>query len=667
MSTGLRVTLLSLIVAGATSCGGNDDPDNGVDTNCLDGKCDGIGGANDPFKDVGDIESREFEYIIVGSGAGGGPLAANLARQGHSVLLLEAGKETGGKLEMQVPAFHPTATETPDLAWWYFVDHYGDKDRQQQDSKITPEGILYPRGGTLGGSTAVNALITVAPKNSDWDGIASLTADDSWSAGNMRQYYDRVTRWLSVERQQVPADALFDGSLMSILTAAFKESADAGLGSPDVDLFDPLRNIFVIFSYLTADINQATMDGNPQGVYQFPLASRGHRRNGTREYLLATVQDGRRFPLRIKTQALVTKVTFADAPDDQGRWKATGVEFLDGESLYSADLTSTSAPAEPRTVRVRATREVILSAGAFNTPQLLMLSGIGARDELAAQGIETKVDLPGVGKNLQDRYEVGVVTELSNDFNALRRCSYALDDSDACFRDWTKGRGAYTSNGGTISILMKSDPSKTEPDLHIFGLPGVFKGYAPGYSVEANASKNKFTWLILKGHTQNRGGTVKLRSADPRERPQINFHYFDDGDVDQGQDVNDLTAVVNGVEFVRKIADRSDKLDLFTSAKEVWPGRNVSDRQAVGDWVKREAWGHHASCSAAIGADGDPNAVLDSKFRVRGTDGLRVVDASVFPRIPGTFIVLPIYMVSEKATDVILESLGETRNESNFP
>jgi choline dehydrogenase len=667
-STSLRsVALVSFAVATATGCGPADPA--GDDTPCLDGKCDGSGHGveQDPFKDLGDLETREFEFIVVGSGAGGGPLAANLARQGHSVLLLEAGAETGGKTEYNVPVLHPTATETPDLAWHYFVDHYASKDRQAQDTKDTPKGILYPRGGALGGSTAVNAMITVAPKNSDWDQIATLTGDESWRSGNMRQYHDRVLRWLSTERQDVNAEALFDTSLMSVLTGAFKEAADAGLGGPSVDLFDPIRNLFVMFGFLTKDINEDILANNGRGVYQFPLATKGHRRNGTREYLRSTVSDARRFPLRIKTQALVTRILFADTPEPSGKWRATGVEFLDGPHLYAGDLRAGEGAESPRPVRVRATREVIVAAGAFNTPQLLKLSGVGATSELSRHGIATRVELPGVGTNLQDRYEVGVVTELSDDFSAFRRCTFGADEDDPCYRDWQRGRGAYTSNGGVASILMKSSPTQPEADLHIFALPGVFKGYYPGYAADANKDRRHLTWVILKGHTQNRGGTVKLKSADPRVRPAINFHYFDDGDVDQGQDVSDLTAVVNGVEFVRKIAARSDDVDWFASHTEVWPGASAASRQQIGDWVKREAWGHHASCSAPIGADGDPDAVLDSKFRVRGTEGLRVVDASVFPRIPGTFIVLPIYMVSEKATDAILESLGETRKAQNFP
>jgi choline dehydrogenase len=173
----------------------------------------------------------------------------------------------------------------------------------------------------------------------------------------------------------------------------------------------------------------------------------------------------------------------------------------------------------------------------------------------------------------------------------------------------------------------------------------------PRGTVAANSARSR----VLKGHTDNRAGTVELRSADPHQRPAINFHYFDDGSVDQGQDVNDLTAVVNAVEFVRRVAEKTDGIPLFGQLREVWPGPDVSTREAIGQWVKDEAWGHHASCSARIGPDGDAMAVLDSRLRVRGVSGLRVVDASVFPRIPGTFIVLPIYMVSEKAADLLLE------------
>src|SRR5262249_22940728 len=137
---------------------------------------------SDAGRGSADESETDFEYIVVGSGAGGGPLAANLARNGHRVLLLEAGEDKGDKLTYQVPAFHPQSTEDPEMRWDYFVKHYSDAARQALDTKATPEGVLYPRAGTLGGCTAHNALITVYPHESDWDVIASITGDDSWSA-----------------------------------------------------------------------------------------------------------------------------------------------------------------------------------------------------------------------------------------------------------------------------------------------------------------------------------------------------------------------------------------------------------------------------------------------------------------------------------------------------
>ncbi len=620
------------------------------------GKCDD---GSHGFEHLGDLPDREFEYIVVGSGAGGGPLAANLARQGHSVLLLEAGREYGGK-NYSVPAFHPNATETPGLAWWYWVEHYRDANRaDHRDSKRTPEGILYPRGGTLGGSTAVNALITVAPSNSDWDRIAASTGDSSWSAGNMNRYLARVQRWLGVERPHIDLASKTDGSFIAMFVATFNVGAATGLGTPALSTaLDPLnliKTVVVIFEYLAKDINAALQQRDVEGVFQLPLATRDHKRNGTREYIVQTATDPRRFPLRVKTQALVTRVLF-DAKESDGRVRATGVEFLDGASLYGAELDQAGGGSQP--IRVRASREVILAAGAFNTPQLLMLSGIGARSELEALGVEVKVDLPAVGKNLQDRYEVGVVTELSRDYSALKNCTFGGDSQDKCFRDWQQGQGPYTSNGGLLSVLKRSGQTEN-PDLHMFVVPGVFKGYKPGYSTEGPADKHHATWVILKGHTRNTAGTVSLASADPRVRPRINFHYFDDGDPHAVD--SDLAAVVDGIELARQIADRTDQLDVFATYNEVWPGRATSSRAALADWVKKEAWGHHASCSAPIGP------VLDSGFRVHGTTRLRVVDASVFPNIPGTFIVLPTYMISEKAFDNILWDLGEHRRDENFP
>jgi choline dehydrogenase len=153
--------------------------------------------------------------------------------------------------------------------------------------------------------------------------------------------------------------------------------------------------------------------------------------------------------------------------------------------------------------------------------------------------------------------------------------------------------------------------------------------------------------MILKSHTKNRAGTVTLRSPDPRDVPNISFHYFDEGS--EGAET-DLAAVLKAVEAAREL---NDKLAGIID-EEVFPGPAVSSREQLKQFVRDEAWGHHASSSARLGTPDDPLAVVDGKFRVIGTRGLRVVDASVFPRIPGFFIATAVYMIAEKASEVIL-------------
>jgi choline dehydrogenase len=177
------------------------------------------------------------------------------------------------------------------------------------------------------------------------------------------------------------------------------------------------------------------------------------------------------------------------------------------------------------------------------------------------------------------------------------------------------------------------------------GLLGDFRGYEPGYSKRFAKEHDRLAWAILKAHTLNNNGTVTLRSANPLEAPLINFHYFEEGSDKAGKD---LDAVVYGIEFVRKITDKLDALEPEES-----PGRQISTTEGLKTFVKDHAWGHHASCTCKIGAEKDPGAVLNSNFQVYGVSGLRVVDASIFPKIPGFFIVSSIYMAAEKAADVI--------------
>ena len=631
--------------------------------------------------------NEQYDYIVVGSGAGGGPLAANLARAGFSVLLLEAGgdpcaESDSGRLMYEVPIFHGLSTEYPDCAWNYFVRHYTDSGKQAKDSKFVAarDGVWYPRAGTLGGCTAHNAMITVIPQDGDWNHIAKLTGDSSWNAENMRQYFVRLENctyvpkpdspkgraerlissiegllhgredwrdwthghgfngWLTTSESD-PKLALKDPEIIALLLNGVKQALLEHVGYPGIRLesrFDP-----------NDSRNSAR---SPEGLAFTPLAVVNGKRNGPREYLRKTREE---HPdrLSIRLHALATRVLFEGI-------RAVGVEYCNQPHLYQADPQAAPGSASASRLQARASREVILAGGAFNSPQLLKLSGVGPRAELERFGIPVVADLPGVGENLQDRYEVGVISKFARDFALLEGAAFAPPlpgaPPDPYFETWRNGKGGvYASNGALLGIIKRSTPDKPDPDLYIFGLPGFFKGYVPGYSKEFERYHNRFTWAILKARTNNTAGRVTLRSPDPCEMPRIEFRYFSEGNDAAGED---LQAVVQGVQFVRAMNERLKRLGLIT--EELTPGPNWQTPDQLREFIENEAWGHHASCTNKIGADGDPLAVLDSRFRVRKTQGLRVVDASVFPRIPGYFIVTAVYMISEKASDVIIADAG---------
>lgn len=220
---------------------------------------------------------------------------------------------------------------------------------------------------------------------------------------------------------------------------------------------------------------------------------------------------------------------------------------------------------------------------------------------------------------------------------------------DRVWRQWAhRRRGMYTSNGGALAIIERSAPEAPLPDIFIISMLAPFKGYFPGYSRVIAEERNRLTWSILKAHTRNRAGRVTLRSADPTVPPLIDFRYFDPSDDPAEADLN---AVVTAIHFAQQLID--PLLQSRTLAEEEIPGQGLQTDAELKTFVRDHAWGHHACGTCAIGRRA-ANGVLGSDFRVHGTAGLRVVDASVFPRIPGYFIAAAVYLIAEKAADMIL-------------
>jgi len=624
------------------------------------------------------MSDSEFEYIVVGSGAGGGTLAARLAEAGRTVLLLEA----GGKdqpFNYQVPCFHGSATEDAAMRLDHYVRHYMDEDRQEKDPKYLRErdagrdGVYYPRARTLGGCTAHYAMIIIRPHDSDWQTISDATGDSSWAPREMDKYFSRVEHW-----QHESAPAAGHGKtgwlptrfadIISIGRAAFKH-LDPSIGEVVGEAFlaHPKLLPFRFWNrpYLPLTSRwRARVDPNDlrilkrhgTGVILVPMAiDQKGRRAGTRERIEAGKATGR---LEVRMHCHVTGLIF----DETDPLRAVGVRYLPGERLYRADrdpsVFGKAGPAQ----EVRA-REVILSAGAYITPQLLMLSGIGPREELERPeiNIPVRVDLPGVGKNLQDRYEVGIVAQAKRVFPLLAKATFQCPpegekDGDEFFNEWRdKFTGLYATNGAVIGFLARSSAAENdEPDLFMFGVPGAFTGYYTDWSKEAvEPPHDKWTWLLLKAHARFRG-QVTLRSKDPLDPPLVDFNYFErdqNGALTPGAE-KDLQAMREGVGIIKRLLKgETHELPLHPVCME---GVDLESDEGIDKFVQDRAWGHHASCTCKIGGDDDKDAVLDASFRVRGVKGLRVVDASVFPRIPGFFVVMPIYMIAEKAADAIL-------------
>jgi choline dehydrogenase len=660
-----------------------------------------------------DRERTPIDFIVVGAGAGGAPLASRLVERGYVVLVLEMGpahpdRPAGAAVEpTDVPLLHPGTTEDERHSLRFFVKHFDQDPAGSQDWKVRrgdglrrdEQGIFYPRAQGVGGCTIHNAMITVCGPSEDWDEIAEATGDESWRGERMRHYFQRVERchyarpglwarllslfgwgdgwddsrhglegWLDVtmvDLRFLLRDRMLLAMVLSGLAAMLRCGAER--------VGDLLRAVLTARLMPGLDPNHwETMRRNRECVTNIPVAvTPNGRRSGARDRLLGLLDSAspHRDRLHLRTGFCVTGLILEDEPGRMPSIRATGVKGLAREHVYEADprASESDAFAQSDVVQLHCRKEVILCGGTFNTPQLLMLSGIGPETHLRENGIEPRVNLPGVGGNLQDRYEVPIVATLTGRFRSLDGLTLNISNPDPKLRQWIRypsgsayRRGLYATPGGLMGLFRRSSEEDVYPDLFVLVVVGTFEGYFLGWSrPEAQLPtiagdppgyRRTLTWLILKARTRNRSGYVRLQSGNPLRRPEIHFRSFTP-DTPDGRST-DLEALVQGVEFVDAMLQSGEDKGVIQSRGH--PGLQ-SFQGDVREWIRHTAWGHHACGTCRLGAGDDELAVVDSRFRVRGVSGLRVVDASVFPRIPGFFLVSSVYTIAEKAADVLAE------------
>ncbi|KAJ4130610.1 hypothetical protein NW754_009663 [Fusarium falciforme] len=594
---------------------------------------------------IGAVSGEDlYDYIVVGSGPGGGPLAANLARAGYKTLLLEAGDDRGDDPIWNTLSNNYAALNSPLARWDFFVQHSEDPEHQARYERQTyrqangsfytgqdpPEGaerlgIWYPRATTLGGCSMNNAGISTLPPDADWEIVVERTGDKSWSPKNIRKHFINIERneWLP---RGTPGHG-FDGWLR-INT---RNSSWSQQPSNFLSILNGLANATdqdtaAVPQLITRDVNADVPDRNQQeGFYSMSLhMDRDGRRSNSNTYIRDTLNDRAGYPLTVQTQSFVTRVLF----DTRGRMPvANAVEVLRGSAVYRADPRSTDENKGRREI-IRAKREIIIAGGTFNSPMILKHSGIGPAKELMKFGIKVVKDLPGVGENMAENYEAGLL-------------GLANDDIELGF--------------GQTGLLLKTPTETEDRNIHAWCGGFALEGFWPG--MPNRYGPRQFMCAMAHMQPKSRAGSVRLRSSDPRDTPEINFRFWE---VDGNDDLRELVDAINIMRRGFHAAGAP-----VTPWRELHPchdsSNGCSDEEQL-DYFRYQSFGHHASSSCAIGAADDPMAVVDSKFRVHGVRNLRVVDASVFPHVPGAFPVLPTFIISDKASKDIIKAARSRHN-----
>jgi choline dehydrogenase len=533
------------------------------------------------------VTAKSFDYVIVGAGSAGCVLANRLSAAADvRVLLVEAGG-SDERFMIKMPLGFLRAVFNPTLTWGYM---------SEPEPTLDGRSLWLPRGKVLGGSSSINGLFYMRGHSRDFDGWAALGCE-GWSYAEVLPYFKRLeTSWRGGGRWH---------------------GGDGPLRVAAIDtrrlLHEPLMASAAAAGFATTDdIHGEIEEGFARG--EITVDARGRRASASRAYLRPVLH---RSNVELATGALVRRVRINGGT-------ARGIEYSQGG----------------RCIEAHASREVILCGGAFNSPQLLMLSGIGPAGDLRTHGIEVHADLEGVGRNLSEHARVPIEFATRGDISFLKELR--ADRMARSVLQWmVTGTGACATQINSCNIVVRTLPGLTQPDIQLMSNPvrmdakiwWPFIGARQEHRITADA-------VVL--HPESRG-SVTLRSADPSDKPRIRLNVL-------ATDA-DMATARRGVRLARRIYATAPQSALI--AREISPGADVESDADLNSYMRARAGvTQHPVGTCAMGVS--PDAVLDPQLRVRGIAGLRVVDASVMPRVPGANTNAAVMMIAEKAADLIL-------------